>query len=979
MEPSARIPKNFAPEKYTIKFSPDYSNLKYTMKTEILINSLSDKFPYLILNAIKYNYKILNLLLYKFDNIADEWVEIGKKNLESNEHSHLYSFNLSEEDKKYEVQQGLYIPIEKEVNKGEKLKLYFCIEGKLTSDMNNALYLSTNLDEKKELFDDNDKFEEEWNSKYNNLKSIPNLSEDIFLKNLCTIFLSTPSKLHLNMPSFDEPCYKAIYSFSLELDKFFVDSFKQLKCVTNGSLIHVNLNDMQNKYIFTYSDSPLMSSYLFTFVIGNYDLIETVNHNKTKIRVFTPIRNHHDGALCMNLAQYSLKYYEKFFDIPYFYEKLDFVPVPKMNYRAMENIGCIVFKNEAMLFSHFQHILEKKFVSRTICHEISHMWFGDLVTMEWWDDIWLNEGFARCFEYLCLNEIQSKEYKYWDNFIYYIYDKALSFDESSTTHPIVRKVDSINSIDSIFDTISYSKGSSVIIMLMHYIGINNFKKSISIYLKKYEYKNTETYMLWECFDEITKLKISELMNEWINFSGHPLLSVDIISKNGKYFFKLNQKSMLDNDETIWRLPVFIKSKHFQICRLITTRDYELSFEELALNYDEIEKGENFVVFNSDLKGFYRIKYDNEILLNSLLKNYKDTINKINSKIMNDKQEKENTVSDYDIFALLSYEMKNKNFDNIKNILNKIKYIENSNLLLAFVKDIYNEFKPKFYFLEGFEEYIDNEKEKEKIKNQIKEYDNFFKSLVDNNKDKLSSLIKKFYINEENKDMYRNQFNDEYDSLYLYFRCIIDDNEEVAKNVLIPNFEKNFEFLNKNYKYTLIEIMTKYIYLLKDKNDQIKLINLIAKDYIDNYYSSSYYIRNYYQNAVCNFGSMDNSLYIHLYNELLIKKVFNYTISTCLQGKGNRRKIFDSFIEIIKRNYNQKEENKIIFGNIYIYFSSGSCIKTYYFLKRMWFNEERDSPLLFDTLLNYFKDKFKLNEEGEGDELMEIVRDFCADH
>ena len=127
MEPSARIPKNFAPEKYTIKFSPDYSNLKYTMKTEILINSLSEKFPYLILNAIKYNYKILNLLLYKFDNIADEWIEIGKKNLESNGNSHLYSFNLSEEDKKYEVQEGLYIPIEKEVNKGEKLKLYFYI------------------------------------------------------------------------------------------------------------------------------------------------------------------------------------------------------------------------------------------------------------------------------------------------------------------------------------------------------------------------------------------------------------------------------------------------------------------------------------------------------------------------------------------------------------------------------------------------------------------------------------------------------------------------------------------------------------------------------------------------------------------------------------------------------------------------------------------------------------------------------------
>ena len=254
------------------------------------------------------------------------------------------------------------------------------------------------------------------------------------------------------MPCFDETCYKSIYSFRLELDKYFVDAFKQLKCVTNGSLIHVHLDNNKNKYLFSYSDSPLMSSYLFTFVIGNYDLIETVNENKTKIRVFTPLKNHHDGALCMNLAQYSLKYYEKFFDIPYFYEKLDFVPIPNMTYRAMENIGCIVFKNEAMLFSHFQH-LEKKFISRTIFHEISLMWFGDLVTMEWWDDIWLNEGFARCFEYLSLNEIQPKEYKYWDNSIYYIYDKPLGYDESSTTHPIVRKIERVYMIDSIFDTI----------------------------------------------------------------------------------------------------------------------------------------------------------------------------------------------------------------------------------------------------------------------------------------------------------------------------------------------------------------------------------------------------------------------------------------------------------------------------------------------------------------------------------------------
>ena len=973
----SRIPKNFNPESYTITFSPDYSNLKYTMETEIIINSLSEKFPYLILNANKYNYKINYLLLYKFDNIADEWIEVGKKNLESQENSHLFYFQLSDEDKKYEVQDGFYIPINKDVNKGEKLKLIFLIEGKITCDMSNALYISTNLDKSRELFDDKNKLQKEWESKYTNLADMPDLSNNNFFKNLVTVFISTPSKFHLNMPCFDEPCYKAKYTFRLLIDKYFVDAFKQLKCVTNGSLIHVNLDTNKNKYLFTYDESPLMSSYLFTFVIGNYDLIETVNQNKIKIRVFTPLRNHHDGALCMNLAQYSLKYYEKFFEMPYFYEKLDFIPVPNMNYRAMENFGCIVFKNEAMLFSHFQHILEKKFISRTICHEISHMWFGDLVTMEWWDDIWLNEGFARCFEYLSLNEIQPKEYNYWDNFIYYIYDKALIFDETNTTHPIVRKVESIFQIDSIFDTISYCKGSSVIKMLMHYIGLNNFKKSISKYLHKYKYKNTITSMLWECFDEITKLKISELMNEWINFSGHPLLSIDIISKNEKYFFKLNQKSMLENDETIWKLPVFIKSKHFEICRLVNSRDYEISFEELNLKYDEIEKGENFVVFNNDLKGFYRVRYNNEVLLKSILTNYKQNSNKSNDKIIKE-EEKQNTVSDYDIFGLLSYEMRNKNFENIKKILNEIKYIEKSELLLTYIKDIYNDFKQKFYILEGFEEYIDNEKDKTRITNQIKEYDNFFKSLINNNKDKISSLVKKFYIHEENKDMYRNQFNDEYDSLYLYFACIIDDNEEVAKNVLIPNIDKNFEFLNKNLKYILIEIMMKYIYLVKDKSEQKKIIDLIAKDYINNYYGSSYYIRTFYQNAICNFGSLDNSIYLYLCNELLTKTIFNYSMNTCLQGKGNRRKIFDTYFEIVNNLYTEKEENKILFGNIYVYFSSNPCSKYYYYLKRMWFSEDKDSPLLFDTLINYFKDKFKLDEGGE-EELINIVNDFSANY
>jgi hypothetical protein len=969
---SPRIPKNFSPERYHISFSPDYSNLKYTIKTEILIKSLSDNFPYLILNANAINYSINYLFLYKFDNIADEWVEIGQKVEESKVNTHKFLYTLPEIDNKYTVQDGLYIPLNKYVKNGEILKLIYLVEGKITSDSkNNALYLCTNYDEKKLVFMNSKNLEKEWNDcNYNKLNSFSkeDLSQNKFFKNLVTVFLSVPTKLRLNMPCFDEPCYKAIFSFQLVIDKFFIDAFKQLKCVTNGALIHVELDQKSNKYLFSYSDTPLMSTYLFTFVIGNYDLIETVNENKTKIRVFTPLRDHHDGALCMNLAQYSLRFYQKFFEINYYYEKLDFVPIPEMNFRAMENLGCIVFKNEAMLFSHFQSIFEKKFASRTISHEISHMWFGNLVTMEWWDDIWLNEGFARIFEFLCLTEIEKKENKFWDNFIYYIYDQALEYDERKDTHPIVRKIENVKMIDTIFDTISYAKGSSVIKMLMHYIGIDNFRKSIATYLKKYMYKNTETSMLWECFDEITKLKISELMNEWVNFSGHPLLTIDIIQKENKYFFKLEQKSMLSNDNTLWKLPVFIKSKNFEICRLINTNEYEISFEELNLKYDELEKGENFVVFNSDLKGFYRVKYNNEILLNSIFDNFKKNQNNLDEKIRK--------VNDIDIFGLLSYEKNKNNFEGIKNIINKIKIIENSTLLLRYMKKIYQDFKQQFYIMEGFEEYISNEETQLKIINQKTEYDNFFISIVDQDENKLNSLVKKFYINEENKDMYRYQFNDEFDSFYIYFRLIIDNNEEIAKNVLIPNISKNFEFLNKNYKYTLIEVMMKYIYLLKTQEEKRQLIQIIIQDYINNVYYSSYYINLDYKNAICTFGSLNEELIDLINNNLVFDKrnIFIVPDKVYLQGKKNKRIITDIYVEKMKKMYEMYKLVNQKYKNIVEYFESPDN-RFYLILQYYWakISDKDNESLVENTFYNYLKDKLNVTNDDDCSQLLLAVQ------
>ena len=352
-------------------------------------------------------------------------------------------------------------------------------------------------------------------------------------------------------------------------------------------------------------------------------------------------------------------------------------------------------------------------------------------------------------------------------------------------------------------------------------------------------------------------------------------------------------------------------------------------------------------------------------MNSILINFKN----------NQKNSDENIrkINDYDIFGLLSYEKNCNNFDGIKKIINRIKIIENSTLILRYMKQIYQDFKSQFYLLEGFEEYISSEEEQIKIINQINEYDNFFISIVDKDNDKLAALAKKFYINEENKNMYKYQFNDEFDAFYLYFRLIIDDNEEIAKNVLINSVSKNFEFLNKNYKYTLIEIMMKYMYLLKNQDEKKDLLLIIIQDYINNFYNSSYYINLDYKNAICNFRSLNDEL-INLLNTNLVwnkRNIFLVPIKVYLQGKKNRRIIFDMYIEQIKQKYDiYKIENPN--KNIITYFESKENIY-YIFLKIYWFDQHKDDPLIEDTLYNYLKDKLNIINDDDCSQLLSSVQ------
>ena len=886
-----RIPKIFSPIKYTISLYIDILSLNYTIEEEIKIISESDNSPYLILNAHLSYFKIISLSLQKFDIFSDDFVPVSE------------TYLTSIPDKENLVEDCIYIPIPKEkpILKNDQLKLKFKISGKITSLCDNGIYFNFFDNEFRELSRNQNKFEEFWKS---NNQNINNLKKTKILDTFTITIINAPIKFRKILPCFDEPVYKSIYSFNLILDQFYYDNFKTLKCVTNGSLINVILDKLKHKYIFYFNDTPKMSCYLFTFNLGNFDFIESINHeNNIKIRVFTPLLSQHDGALAMTLAQNSLIFYQNYFDIPYCYDKLDLVPIPEMNYRAMENLGCIVFLNYSLLYTHFQSITEKKFISRTICHEISHMWFGDLVTMEWWNDIWLNEGFARILEFVCLSNIEKEEYEYRNNFIINIYENAITSDEKAITHPINAIVNSANEIDEIFDVISYSKGSSIIRMLMYYIGEDLFKKSLRKYLKENMFKNTTTKILWKNFDDVCgNMNINELMNEWINFKGHPLINVKIDDE--KNFLLLEQKNML-NEETMWKVPLFLKTKNIEKVYLMES-NLKINLKDIGINYDEIEQNKNFIIVNDSLKGFYRVEYSDE-LLNNIIEEY----------IKNPKGK----VNEIDVYGILSYEKSKKSFDKLIEIIKKISPIK-KHILLKLILSIYKSMKSKNY-KEGMEfiELNNDEKDNNKINdinNKLDDIDLTFYNFIDN-KDKtlINELCNKFWVGDENSIIYNNQFNDEFEELYLYFLCVIGNNEEIAKKILlVPDFKLYYHFVNKNLIYTINHIILKYIYLIK-KDEQINFFIILLSEHIKNYYNNSIIIRIKSESSLFTLYNADISIFEYFFKEVIFTSDgrYNFNLNLITEKNKNRKKILDTLFKLIKENYEEflkeKEENNKI--------------------------------------------------------------------
>lgn len=395
-------------------------------------------------------------------------------------------------------------------------------------------------------------------------------------------------------PCIDEPEAKATFKLTLKTSKVF-NSY-----ISNTPI--ESQTKEKNSLSVTFEETPKMSTYLLAFVVGNLEFSETLTKDHKKIRVYSIQGKKDDTLFALDVAKRTLEFYEDYFDIKYPLSKCDFIALPDFASGAMENWGCITFREQALLINKEESTLfMKQYVANVIAHELTHQWFGNLVTMKWWTDLWLNESFATFMSYVAIDHL-FKEWQVWKSFIIEEQFIAMGLDQLNNTHPIQVEINHPDEIKTIFDNISYEKGASIIMMLEDYLGPETFMNGIRKYLKKNINKNTLTHDLWNALSEVSNKDIEEFMGKWTTISGYPEVKV---VKTGDNIHFTQKRFLLDHfkDESHHNWPIPINSNFYDINLLLKNKSSSL----------KIESSKNPFLINKNHRSFYRVNYDPEII------------------------------------------------------------------------------------------------------------------------------------------------------------------------------------------------------------------------------------------------------------------------------------------------------------------------------------------------------------------------------
>ncbi|KAI1749357.1 peptidase family M1-domain-containing protein [Xylaria castorea] len=406
-------------------------------------------------------------------------------------------------------------------------------------------------------------------------------------------------------PCFDEPLHKANFTITLVADK-------HLTCLSNMDVaseteVHSEMSGTTKKSV-KFNPSPLMSTYLVAFIIGELNYIETKKF-RVPIRVYAPpSSNIEHGRFSLELAARTLEYYEKIFDADFPLPKMDMVAIPDFAAGAMENWGLITYRVvDLMLDEKASGAAMKERVAEVVQHELAHQWFGNLVTMDWWEGLWLNEGFATLMSWLSCNHFYP-EWKVWENYVVDNLQSALGLDSLRSSHPIEVPVKRASEVDQIFDAISYSKGSCVLRMISTYLGEDVFLEGVRRYIKKHAYGNTQTDDLWAALEDASGKPVREIMSIWTKNVGFPVVQVTENTAENTIHVKQNRflrtgDTKPEEDKVLY--PVFLG------LRTKTSVDESLTLSEREGVYKLPDL--DFFKLNANHTSIYRTSYSQERL------------------------------------------------------------------------------------------------------------------------------------------------------------------------------------------------------------------------------------------------------------------------------------------------------------------------------------------------------------------------------
>jgi aminopeptidase N len=403
-------------------------------------------------------------------------------------------------------------------------------------------------------------------------------------------------------PCFDEPAMKATFAIRLVVNKG--DT-----AISNGKIVSDTPGPGDGKHTLEFSTTPKMSSYLVAMAVGDFECVEG-SSDGIPIRVCATPDKKEMGRFALDAAEHILHYYDNYYYVKYPFGKLDLVAVPEFAAGAMENTGAIFFREHLLLLDEARSSARaREFVAAVLAHEMAHMWFGDLVTMKWWNDLWLNEGFAT---WMAPKPVEAWK-PGWHPEMHALLEAvgALDTDSYQATHAIRTPAETPEQILELADEITYGKAADILRMVEAYVGPETFRRGVNAYLKAHAYGNATAEDFWNTLARVSGKPVDKIMQSFVDQPGAPVISVKLKPQGNETGILLSQqrfyfdrRKIESGSSELWQVPVCMKGEAGAsggatvTCRLLSKRQQTFTLRGKF----------PWVLINADSRGYYRSSY-----------------------------------------------------------------------------------------------------------------------------------------------------------------------------------------------------------------------------------------------------------------------------------------------------------------------------------------------------------------------------------